>query len=376
MGLFEGKSPAERNKIIIAIVLGTLAVISLTYTFGGIFFPSKQTATTASTTPSPNASETPAPEEVTEIARLPEQNAIDNEYASIPISYLGSNAFSVPVTGRNIFAFWEPGDPTPVPFRPPPTPPTPTPFVPPTPREYNVFLSFVTPQSVYAGSKKFRLEVNGDKFRPDSRIVFNGAPLPTTFISPQRLSAEVPESLISRPYTGSIMVDTPGTEFYSRQIAFNVQDPPKPQFEYIGMIARRHYNNDTAYFQEKGSTSGDPFSARLNDIVQGRFRVISISSKEVEFQDTQLGFRHKLQLLRPAPGTAGGASPSGYDDGGDGNDGGFTIDGSDSSDNPPPVTSIPGIPDNIRRATPRPRPNNPTNQQDQKIDPDDIEPPS
>ncbi len=375
MGLFDGKSPSERNKIIAAIVLGTLAVISLTYTFGGIFFPSKRPSTTASVTPSPDASATATPAEVTEVSRLPEQNAIDNEYASIPISYGGSNAFSVPVTGRNIFAFWEPGDPTPVPFRPPPTPPTPTPFVPPPPREYKVFLSFVTPQNVYAGSKKFRLEVNGDKFLPDSRIVFNGAPLPTTFISPQRLSAEIPESLIARPYTGSIMVDTPGTEFYSRQIPFNVQDPPRPQFEYIGMIARRHYNNDTAYFQEKGATSGDPFSARLNDIIQGRFRVVSISAKEVEFQDTQLGFRHKLQLLRPSPGTGGGTSPSGYDDG---NDGGFTIDSPDSSsdDLPPPSSSIPGIPDNIRRATPRPRPNNPTLPQDQKIDPDDIEPPS
>ncbi len=33
MKLFEGKSPAERNKIIAAIVLGVMAVVVLRYTY-------------------------------------------------------------------------------------------------------------------------------------------------------------------------------------------------------------------------------------------------------------------------------------------------------------------------------------------------------
>lgn len=359
MGVFEGKTPAERNKIIAAIVLGVLATASLIYTFGPSFFGSSKTpvTTTASSTPTPEADATPA--ETRPITRLPAQSEIDSEYASIPISYSGSSAFSVPVTGRNIFAFWEPGDPTPVPVR---TPPPPTPIVvrTATPFDYKVFLSFVTPQSMFAGSKSFRLEVNGDKFRPDSRIVFNGTPLQTTFVSEQRLYANVRQDMIASPFTGSIMVETPGTEFYSRQIAFTVQDPPRPEFEYIGMIARQHYNNDTAYFQEKGARSGDPFSARLNDVIKGRFRVISISEKEVEFQDTNLGFKHKLPLLRPKPGTA---SSSGTDSG--------------YGDDPDPVTAIPGIPSNIRRVTPRRRPTrtNPTipnPNANQKVDSDDT----
>lgn len=358
MAVFEGKSPAERNKVIAAIVLGVLAIASLTYAFGGaLFSSSRKVPTTVDVNATPTVDPSPSPDEIQEIERLPAQDQIDLEYGSIPILYTGSGAFGVPITGRNIFAFWEPGDPTPVPFvSPKPVVVKSVPVVPPP--EPKIFLSFVTPQSVYAGSKQFRLEVNGDKFTPDSRIIFSGNTLPTTFLSEQRLVADIPESLIRNPYNGIVMVDSPGTGFFSRQILFAVQDPPKPDFEYIGMIARRHYNNDTAYFQDKGARSGDPFSARLNDILKGRFRVVSISAKEVEFQDTRLGFRHKLPLLRPSPGTTNGASDSGYDDGDDGMD--------------PEVRSIPGIPDNIRRATPRPRPVNPTlPDDDQKNDNDE-----
>ena len=66
------------------------------------------------------------------------------------------------------------------------------------------------------------------------------------------------------------------------------------------MIARKRGNNDTAYFQETGKPL--PFGARLNDVVSGRFRLVSISSGEVVFEDTSLGFRHRLALYRPAPG--------------------------------------------------------------------------
>ncbi|MDH3493308.1 MAG: hypothetical protein OEM82_07140 [Acidobacteriota bacterium] len=352
MSVFEGKTPAERNKIIAVIVLGVLAVLSLAYTFGPSIIGTGSTSkSSADQTPAPAATEVPL--EAREIERLPEQTEIDNQYASIPINFVGSSAFSVPVTGRNIFAFWEPGDPTPVPSL---APQTPTPFVP-TPQptiDYKIFLSFVTPQSVFAGSKGFTLEVNGDKFQPGARILFNGSPIPTAFRSEQRLTAEISASLISLPGNASIVVDIPGTELFSRQIAFPVQDPPKPEFEYIGMIARQHYNNDTAYFQEKGARTGDPFSARLNDVLKGRFRVISISEKEVEFQDTRLGFKHKLPLLRPEPGTATGSSSSGFDEDG-------------VEDEP-----IPGIPSNIRRVTPRrSNPTRRTPNTNQKIDDND-----
>ena len=130
-------------------------------------------------------------------------------------------------------------------------------------------------------------------------ILFNGSQLPTTFISPQSVSAQISDGLIAFPGTRNITVITPDGK-YSNMIALNVQEPPKPTFKYIGMIARKRYNNDTAYFEEPGKE--DPVGARLNDIVAGRFRLKSISAEEVVFEDVSLGFRHKLELNRPAPG--------------------------------------------------------------------------
>jgi hypothetical protein len=56
MKLFEGKSPAERNKIIAALVLGAMALLALTYTFGGSFFGGRKVSVTVSATPTPTAS--------------------------------------------------------------------------------------------------------------------------------------------------------------------------------------------------------------------------------------------------------------------------------------------------------------------------------
>jgi hypothetical protein len=89
----------------------------------------------------------------------------------------------------------------------------------------------------------------------------------------------------------------------------NVQAPPVPQFQYIGMIARQRYNNDTAYFQEQGKQT--PIGARLNDVIGGRFRLKSISAGETIFEDVNLGFKHRLALYRPAPGQSAGNNPGG-----------------------------------------------------------------
>ena len=58
---------------------------------------------------------------------------------------------------------------------------------------------------------------------------------------------------------------------YSNQVMLRVQAPPKPTLQYIGMIGRKRYNNDTAYFIEQGNAT--PIGRRLNDVVAGRFRL-------------------------------------------------------------------------------------------------------
>ncbi|MCO6509360.1 MAG: hypothetical protein J5I65_01065 [Aridibacter famidurans] len=364
MGILEGKTRAERNKTIAAIVLGIIAVLTLTWAFGGMLLPSGGPATPPvadSTSPSPGDAGQPAGQPISDQPVNLEN--INSAYVVTPVVYTGGRV-DAPISGRNIFAFYEPP-----PFTPTPEPiPTFTP--PPTPPPAPMLLSFVTPTTTYAGSKQFRMEAIGDKFVENARIIFSGNVLQTTYVSPQRLVAEVPASLITRSGAASVMVNTPDGSLYSYPVSFNVIEPPKPDFEYIGLIARQHYNNDTAYFQDRGRTNQDPFTARLNDVVKGRFRVISISSRAVEFEDVRLGFKHRLELLRP-----------------DGGSGTSTSGGFNQPAREVPTTNIPGIPSNIRIA---PQTNRPTRedlnraieelqrrrqqQQDQKVE-DDIEVP-
>ncbi|MDQ2747377.1 MAG: hypothetical protein M3T96_08970 [Acidobacteriota bacterium] len=302
MNLFAGKSPAERNKIIAASVLGVLAIFALGYSIiGNPFGGKKKVTVTVSPTQTPKS----ASNTTSETVSLPTEDAMNSVYATTPIEY-NPNRFNAPDAGRNIFAFYEP--PPPTPYVAPPPPPEKPIFVPPpvpvpTPPQ---FIGFVTPQSVFAGSKTFRMEVNGDKFTPDSLIFLNGNQLPTTYINPQKLVADVPSNFIAGAGQIFVIVRSADGKLYSNQVGFNVQAPPVPQFQYVGVIARQKYNNDTAYFQEQGKPT--PFGARLNDVVGGRFRLASISSNEVVFEDVNLGFKHHLALYRPAVGQPDGAA--------------------------------------------------------------------
>ena len=356
MKLFAGKSPTERNKIIAAIVLGVLSLFSLWIGLGGGSLFSSKPSVTVSVSPTPKSS--PSPNANRDDAQMPSRNEIDGIYTTIPVVYSPVN-FGAPDAGRNIFAFYEPPKPTPY-VTPSPVfkPPTPIPPPPPTPTP-EFLASSVTPQSVYAGQKGFRLEVYGDRFTPDSRIYFNGNELATVFVSPQKLTAEIAANLIAAEGARQIIVQTPDGKFYSNQMMFNVQAPPKPDtLTYIGMIARKGYNNDTAYFQDKNKK--DPFTARLNDTVAGRFRLFSISPEEVVLVDKELGFPHPLRLSRPVPGQNTSAQPP-------------TGRRGDPRVYNPNINpqEIPGIPSNIPRYVPPPQPRQNANRNNDDDDDDD-----
>ncbi len=305
MKIFEGKTPAERNKIIAAAVLGAMVLVVIVYNIMTLY-PSKKTVvavTTASPTP------TASPRANSETAGMPTKDDQIFVDTTTPVFY-NPTSFYAPDAGRNIFAFYEPPPPTPyispIPvIKQQPTPPLPTPT--PTPP---LVIAFITPQNVYAGSKTFRLEVDGDKFTPESLIYLNGSQLPTTFVSPQKVTADVPSNMIAGAGTLQLIVRTPDGALYSNPVMITVQAPPRPQFQYIGMIARKRFNNDTAYFQEKDKDL--PIGARLNDVIEGRFRIASISASEVVLEDVNLGFRHKLALYRPAPGQTANSGGNPY----------------------------------------------------------------
>ncbi len=361
MKLFEGKSPAERNKIIAAGVLGIMALFSLYLAFGGSIF-SRKTSVTVTASPTPKRETTPAgTDESKNLPPISEQNFT---YETTPVVYNPASAYA-PDAGRNIFAFYEP--PPPCRDCPPPSPPpvvikTPPPTPPPP-----MTIVAVSPQAVYAGQKGFRLEILGEKFTPETRIYFNMSEVPTTVSGSDKVYADIPAALIAAEGPRTIILQTPDGKLYSNQMMLTVQPQPKPDFKYIGMVARKSHNNDTAYFLENGKTTQT--SARLTDVVGGRFRVVSISTAEAVVEDVNLGFRHRIPLERPEPGTQVGAGT-----GGGRLNRGFPGEGTYIPYNPgvsvpapqpqpqpqqPPVQqqvpvqdNIPGIPNNIPRYVP------------------------
>jgi hypothetical protein len=310
--------------------------------FGRGMFGSATTVT-VKTSPTPLTASSPVRNE--DDFKLPTRDQQDFTYATTPIIY-NPTFFGTPPPGRNIFAFYEP--PPPCPTCPTPTPkPTqiPTPVPTPTPP---MTITYVTPQTIYAGSGSFRLEINGEKIDPASRIYFNQSELPTRFISSQKLVADVPSTMIASEGPRQVLIQTPDGKLYSNQIMINVQEPPKPQFLYVGMIGRVRHNNDTAVFREGTKPE---FAARLNDVVAGRFRVVSISPAQAIVQDVNLGFKHPLKIYQPPAGstTSSGSGPV---------RGGFPAGGTYVPYNPnmpnPNVQpqDIPGIPSNIPRYQP------------------------
>ena len=312
MKLFEGKSPSERNKIIVALVLGVLSVLALGNMIFAPFSSSKKV--TVSVSPTASASATPNRAGDTVVTALPRQDEMDQVYLSTAVAVQYPSGGGDP--GRNIFAFYEP--PIPTPFSPTPyvEKPTPTPTPPPTPIPPNVMLSFISRQSAYAGEKGFKLDVGGDKFTSGTYIFFNGAQLPTNYVSPQQLSAEIPANFIAGAGQKTIEVRSADGKLFSNPIYFNVQQPPMPTFQYLGVVARKRGNNDTAYIMEQGKTL--PTSVRLGDPIAGRFRLISITPTKLLVQDIQLGFLapYSIELVKGSGQTSSipGRNPPGYQD--------------------------------------------------------------
>jgi len=287
MALVDLSKPGEKKKLIFAGVLGLGAILVLYWVLIG--FDSRSPAparTTASATPQRPGTGTqrpaaavPASPQVVDVARL------------APIEYLPSS-YSAPEAKRNIFAYYEP------PKGPVTAPSTPTPTATPPPP---VLLASVSPSNVYARTADFKLEAAGDKFTPEMRIFVDGRELPTTYKGPQQLSTTIAASFITAPGARQVVVRTPDNRLYSNQLSINVAAPPTPNYTYVGIISPQNRVNDTALLQDRNNKSIVP--AYRGDVIGGRFRVTSISEKELVMVDTSLKIKHILPMTEGDKGS-------------------------------------------------------------------------
>jgi len=165
-------------------------------------------------------------------------------------------------------------------------------------------LAGLMPQSVFARTAGFTLQLTGDRFGPGARVYVNGQELPTQYKSPQQLSANVPAALISSPGSRQIKVQTPDGSLYSNEATLNVMQPPAPTYTYVGFLKRPRAN--TAVLKD---AKGELYSVRQGDIVEGRFRVADISERGVEVVDKDLNIKHTMPFVdaRGTPGMPGRA---------------------------------------------------------------------
>src|SRR5215207_296096 len=290
MALFEGKTPAERNKLIAAIALPILALIFIFYMFSGPSRPAPTTTVNANANTRPGGAR---PSTAQQRAPGSATAEVETSLADTTPIVCCPEPFSGDAAGRNIFAFYvkPPTPPTPVPVVPTPTLEPPAPWM----------LAGLMPQSVFARQAGFTLQVTGDKFGPGARIYVNGQELPTQYKSPQQLSAAIPASLITSPGARTVKVQTPDGTLYSNEAMLNVMQAPAPTYTFVGFLKRPRPSANTAILKD---SKGELYSIRQGDLVEGRFRVTDISEKGVEVVDKDLNIKHTMPFV-DARGTAG-----------------------------------------------------------------------
>lgn len=277
------RNPSERKKLIGAGVLGVLAIGLLWWTFVGFG------TSAGKVSPSPGTDRKPAGTNRAASSKTQPQTVVELKGDLLnqlrPIKY----EYSAPYVEakRNIFVYYEPPPPVVKPSIIPTPTPTPTP---------PVLLASLSPANVFAGTSEFKLEISGDKFTPQLKVLIDNNAVPTRYISPQQISATVSAAVIANPGARQVMLRSSDGTLYSNPTALSVAAPPTPNYSYVGIIGTRRHINDTAIVQDK--VNKEVLNIQRGDLLAGRFRVTSISEKELILIDNTLKIRHTLAFTK------------------------------------------------------------------------------
>lgn len=296
MQMVDLSKPGEKKKLIWAAALGLVAIVFLWWTLIGFDSGTPTTNVRPAATPTP-ARSTQTAQNAPRATITPSPD-IDKLADFTEITFQRSS-YNAPEARRNIFAYYEPPKPVAKVAEEKPSPPPPPP---------PVLLASVSPSNVFARTADFKLEAAGDKFTPEMRIFVDGRELATSYQSPQQLSATVSASLIANPGTRNVVVRTPDSRLFSNPLAINVAAAPTPNYTYIGIIGRPNRVDDIALVQERNNKN--IINVLRGDVLSGRFRVTSISDKELVLVDTNLKIKHTIAMSEGDKGSGPLARPT------------------------------------------------------------------
>lgn len=263
----------EKRKIILlgALVALLIGVFYLQFFSGGSDAPAARPVSAVG-----KASPTPTP------TPRPGDKKVPTVSEPLDLASMTNRTGSSDGSGRNIFIY---PTPTPAPT-PKPAAPTPTPIPPP------INLVSANPGAVFARSPDFNLAVFGEKIPPDGKIFLNGREFPTTVVSGRELRTNVTSDAIRNAGNLSILVRSKSdAKLYSNQLPLIVNDPPKPQFRYIGRIEKR----SGVIAVLKAQNDEQVFNVSREAVFGGRWKVISINPQRVVLEDTTIKVTHNIE---------------------------------------------------------------------------------
>lgn len=275
---------SEKRKRIMLAVVGGLFIFVLIYQLflsGPATKPAKKSANSNSAvaTSTPSGSQTSAPQApkgkpANEQDRLMAEQLADLTPLDLSRAYPIGNATINPERGP-IFAYYVP--PPPPPVKPPDPPP--------------IGLQSVQPASAVAGTpRNLTLMISGTKIPPDAQVYLDGGPRASKRVNENQLSIELLASEYANPRSINIEVKSASdpVKNNSNPIQFTSQQPPSPQFKYIGRLG------ENAVFELNATK--EIKRLRRGDIVQGVWRIDSINDSGVDLTHTQYEIKSRVPL--------------------------------------------------------------------------------
>lgn len=279
----KSSSPEKRKRIILAVV-GALFITVLIYQIflsGPAARPTKKptnsnspVATTTSPGSQTSAPQAPKGKPANEQDRLMAEQLADLTPLDLSRAYPIGNATINPERGP-IFAYYVPPPPPPVPETPPPP----------------IGLQSVQPAFAVAGTpRNITLMISGTKIPADAQVYLDGGARPSKRVNENQLSIELQAAEYASPRSMNIEVKSASdpVKNNSNAIQFTSQQPPAPQFKYIGRLG------ENAVFELNATK--EIKRLRRGDVVQGVWRIDSINDSGVELTHTQYEIKSRVAL--------------------------------------------------------------------------------